>query len=37
VLARLPARPAPSLDAALAVDTEARAIAREWLKLPVAA
>ena len=37
VLARLPARPARTLDDALAVDAEARAIARAWLKLPIAA
>ena len=36
-LARLPARPVHSLDDALAADTEARAVARAWLKLPMAA
>jgi 1-deoxy-D-xylulose-5-phosphate reductoisomerase len=33
-LARLPARPVTTLDDALAADAEARAIAREWLRLP---
>jgi 1-deoxy-D-xylulose-5-phosphate reductoisomerase len=37
VLARLPARPAHAIDDALAADGEARAVARAWLKLPVAA
>jgi 1-deoxy-D-xylulose-5-phosphate reductoisomerase len=36
-LARLPARPLRTLDDALAADAEARAIARAWLKLPMAA
>ena len=36
-LARLPARPARTLDDALAADGEARAVARAWLKLPEAA
>ncbi len=36
-LARLPARPAGTLGDALAADAEARAVARQWLKLPVAA
>jgi 1-deoxy-D-xylulose-5-phosphate reductoisomerase len=36
-LARLPARPVHALDDALAADSEARAIARAWLKLPEAA
>ncbi len=36
-LARLPARPVHSLDDALAADAEARAVARAWLKLPMAA
>ena len=36
-LARLPARPARTLEDALAADGEARAVARAWLKLPVAA
>ena len=33
-LARLPARPVRTLDDALAADIEARAVAREWLRLP---
>ena len=33
-LAQLPARPVRTLDDALAADTEARAVAREWLRLP---
>ena len=36
-LARLPARPVFTLDDALAADAEARAVARAWLKLPLAA
>ncbi len=36
-LARLPARPVRTLDDALAADAEARAVARAWLKLPMAA
>jgi 1-deoxy-D-xylulose-5-phosphate reductoisomerase len=36
-LARLPARPVCVLDDALAADAEARAVARAWLKLPMAA
>jgi 1-deoxy-D-xylulose-5-phosphate reductoisomerase len=36
-LARLPGRPARTVEDALAADAEARAIARAWLKLPVAA
>ena len=37
VLARLPARPVAALDDALAADSEARALTREWLKLELAA
>ena len=33
-LARLPARPVESLDDAIAADAEARAVVRNWLKLP---
>jgi len=33
-LARLPSRPVRALGDALAADAEARAVAREWLKLP---
>jgi len=36
-LSRLPARALSSVDDALAADEEARALARAWLKLPVAA
>jgi 1-deoxy-D-xylulose-5-phosphate reductoisomerase len=36
-LARLPAVPVRTLDDALAADGEARALARAWLKLPMAA
>ena len=36
-LARLPARPVHALDDALAADTDARAVTRAWLKLPLAA
>jgi len=36
-LARLPARPVRALEDALAADAEARAVARAWLKLPIAA
>jgi len=36
-LARLPARTVRTLGDALAADAEARAVARSWLKLPVAA
>lgn len=36
-LDRLPARPVGTLDDALAADVEARAVARAWLKLPIAA
>jgi hypothetical protein len=34
---RLPARPVQALEDALAADSEARAVARAWLKLPEAA
>jgi 1-deoxy-D-xylulose-5-phosphate reductoisomerase len=36
-LARLPTRPVHALEDALAADSEARAVARAWLKLPEAA